>query len=118
MSANPSTAATSACGCSSPQPEPEKVREKARVEPSAEPRLQNLIPIAVVIAGGCEPCARRMVARALAEGSGEVEIRKTLAIVDHFRRQECFADSVGPEVVARMEQPLEAARQTLAGGPD
>jgi hypothetical protein len=80
---------------------------------AAEARLQNLIPIAVVIAGGCEPCAEKMVTRALAQGSPVHDIDVTLQIVAHMRGLGCYADALGPEAIARMEKPLAAGRRTL-----
>lgn len=77
------------------------------------PELQNLIPIAMVIVGGCEPCAEKMVTRALAQGSPWQDIDKTLQIIAHMQRQDCFAKAVGPDVVARMEKPLAAGWRTL-----
>jgi hypothetical protein len=79
----------------------------------AVPRLEDLIPIAVVIAGGCEPCAERMVLRALRQGSPRRQIERTLGIVAHLRSQGCFAQAVDAEVIARMEKPLQAGRKAL-----
>lgn len=78
-----------------------------------EDRLGDLIPIAVVIAGGCEPCAERMVERALRQGSPRRQIERTLEIVAHLRSQACFAQAVGAGVIARMEKPFQAARKAL-----
>jgi len=78
-----------------------------------EPRLQDLIPIAMVIAAGCEPCAEKMVNRALKEGSSWQDIEKTLRIVASMQSLDCFAKAVGPEAVARMGKPLAAGRRTL-----
>ena len=88
----------------------------APVEPrpvKSEARLQDLIPIAMVIAGGCEPCAEKMVIRALGQGSSWQDIEKTLRIVASMQRADCFAKAVGPDVVARMEKPLAAGWRTL-----
>ena len=84
-----------------------------RQAPESEIRLQNLIPIAMVIVGGCESCAEKMVERALREGSTFQEIDKTLRIVSGTQGLGCFAGAVGPEVVGRMVKPLEAGRKTL-----
>jgi alkylhydroperoxidase/carboxymuconolactone decarboxylase family protein YurZ len=81
--------------------------------PKSEARLQDLIPIAMVIVGGCEPCADKMVKRALEQGSSWQEIDKTLRIIANMQRQDCFAKAVGMEVVARMERPLAAGWRTL-----
>ncbi len=79
----------------------------------SEARLQDLIPIAMVIVGGCEPCAESMVNRALKQGSSWQDIDKTLRIVARTQALECFAKAVGPDVIARMERPLAAGRRTL-----
>jgi hypothetical protein len=89
------------------------LEEKQAPEAKTDIKLQNLIPIAMVIVGGCESCAEKMVERALLEGSTFQEIDKTLRIVAGMQKLGCFAGAVGPEVTARMEKPLEAGRRTL-----
>ncbi len=80
--------------------------------PSDQPTLQNLIPIALVIAAGCEPCAEKMVRRALQEGSSRREVLKTIGIVEHLHGSECFRSAIAQEIRDRMEKPLARARQT------
>lgn len=80
---------------------------------SSEVRLEDLIPIAVVIAAGCEPCAVRMVERALQQGSSERQIQKVLSIVAYLQKQDCLTGAVGSETLARMGKPLARARRTL-----
>ena len=75
--------------------------------------LQNLIPIAVVIVGGCGPCAEKMVAQALAQGSSWQEVDETLRILSDMQKRQCVIQALGSETVARMEKPLTAARRTL-----
>ena len=75
--------------------------------------LPNLIPIAVVIVGGCEPCAEKMVAQALAQGSLWEDVDQTLRILADMQKRECVAQALGAEVVARMERPLAAGRNAL-----
>jgi hypothetical protein len=75
--------------------------------------LNDLIPIAVVIAAGCEECAEKMVRRALQEGASPRLVRRTLAVVAQLRANECLTKAVGKEVVARMEKPIEAGRRAL-----
>ena len=89
------------------------LEEKQAPEEKTDMRLQNLIPIAMVIVGGCEGCAEKMVERALREGSTFRDIDKTLRIVAGTQGLGCFAGAVGPEVVARMVKPLEAGQRTL-----
>lgn len=98
------------------EPANEQGAECAKAQSSqnaSESRLQDLIPIAMVIVGGCEPCAASMVNRALREGSSWQDIDKTLRIVAGTQALECFAKAVGPDVIARMEKPLAAGRRTL-----
>lgn len=90
-----------------PGDQPQPPQQKTEV------RLQDLIPIAMVIVGGCETCAEQTVARALNEGSSWQDIDKTLRIVAGMQKLDCFAKAVGPEIVARMDKPLAAGTQTL-----
>ena len=92
---------------------PGKLEVREEVRESAEIKLQDLIPIAMVIVGGCESCAERMVERALHEGSSFQDVDKTLRIIAGMQKLGCFANAVGPEVVSRMDKPLEAGRRTL-----
>ncbi|MGI9103316.1 MAG: carboxymuconolactone decarboxylase family protein [Terriglobales bacterium] len=75
--------------------------------------LQNLIPIAVVIVGGCEPCAEKMVTQALAQGSSWQDVDETLRILADMQQRQCVLQALGAETVARMEKPLAAGRRTL-----
>lgn len=79
----------------------------------AEPNLENLIPIALVIAAGCESCAEKMVARALEQGSPRRHVQKTLQVIAKMQKLDCFAQAVGPEAVARMRKPLAAGQRFL-----
>jgi hypothetical protein len=75
--------------------------------------LQNLIPIAVVVVGGCEPCAEKMVTQALAQGSSWQDVDETLRMLADMQKRQCVIQALGPETVARMEKPLAAGRRTL-----
>ncbi len=75
--------------------------------------LQNLIPIVVVIVGGCEPCAEKMVKQALAQGSSWEDVDETLRILAVMQKRECVIKALGPDTVARMEKPLATGRRTL-----
>lgn len=77
------------------------------------PKLEDLVPIATVIAAGCEGCAERMVRRAVEAGSAHRHVLRTVAIVADLRERECFRTNIAPEVVERMKGPLERARKTL-----
>jgi AhpD family alkylhydroperoxidase len=88
-------------------------RVDAKNRPDATARLQDLIPIAVVIAAGCESCAESTVKRALRNGAAPSQIERTLRIVAHFRSAECFQQAVGTEVTRRMEGPLAAGANAL-----
>jgi alkylhydroperoxidase/carboxymuconolactone decarboxylase family protein YurZ len=84
----------------------------------AMPWLEDLIPIAVVISAGCERCAQSMVQRALRRGGAQLLIERTLGIIEHVGSAECLAQAVGPDVIARMETSLRAARRALSeAGP-
>jgi hypothetical protein len=74
---------------------------------------EDLIPLAVVIAAGCVPCAERQVARALAQGRTKDEIKKTLGILAYMTRAPCFKDAIGVERISSMRGPLEAAGRAL-----
>jgi hypothetical protein len=78
-----------------------------------EIKLQDVIPIVMVIVGGCEPCAEKTVKRALEEGSSWQDIDKTLRIVASMQKADCFAWAVGADVIARMEKPLAAGWRSL-----
>jgi hypothetical protein len=84
--------------------------------PSDQPTLQNLIPIAVVIAAGCESCAEKMVRRALQEGSSRQQVLKTIGIVESLHGAECFRNAIAQDVRDRMVKPLARARQTADDG--
>ena len=75
--------------------------------------LQNLIPIAVVVVGGCEPCAEKMVTQALAQGSSWQDVDETLRILADMQKRQCVIQALGAETVGRMEKPLAAGRRTL-----
>lgn len=89
-------------------------REGARPEAAVAPaRLEDLIPIAVVLAAGCETCAERMVRHAVEAGSERRHILRTIAIAADLRERESFRANVAPEVVERMAGPIARARATL-----
>lgn len=77
------------------------------------PRLQDLIPIAVVIVGGCASCAEKMVERALHDGSSWEDVDKTLRILTGMQKLDCLAKAIGPEIIARMDEPIVAAQRAL-----
>ncbi len=75
--------------------------------------LENLIPLAVVICGGCEPCAERMVKQALTQGTSFDDIDATLNILADMQKRECVSQALGTEFQQRMTRPLAAGRKTL-----
>ncbi len=75
--------------------------------------LQNLVPIAVVVVGGCEACAEKMVKQALAQGSSWEDVDETLRILADMQKRQCVIQALGADTVARMEKPLAAGRRTL-----
>ena len=111
MQAEPEAPTTAPRGCS---------RQDAAMRPSSSDRpstrrsrLEALVPIAVVIGAGCEPCAKRTVEQAIDEGSAILDIRKVLAIVGHMRELKCFEDAIGAGPLTRMDKPLDTANATL-----
>lgn len=93
--------------------DPARLEEKQAPQERTEVRLQDLLPIAMVIVGGFESCAEKMVERALHEGSSIQDIDKTLRIVAGMQKLGCFAKAVGPGVVSRMDKPLTAGWRRL-----
>ena len=93
----------------------EQVGHECGQSKPATSSLDDLLPIAVVIAAGCESCAERAVQSALRQGCAKPSIERTLRIVAHLRARDCFVEAVGPEVVARMEKPLLTGQRTLRG---
>ena len=77
-------------------------------------RIENLIPIAVLSALGCEPCSAKAVQWALDQGSSFEDIERTLETLSVMRKLECFQGQFGPEAAARLDKPLAAAREALA----
>ncbi len=84
--------------------------------PTQTPPLPLLVPIAVAVAAGCEPCAVSVVRRALALGAPRRLVGDTLRIVAAVRARACFVREVGPDVAGRMDAPLRAATQALRAG--
>jgi AhpD family alkylhydroperoxidase len=105
--------AAGGCGCSSASAGSNPAAELVTQQTSLEINLEDLIPIAVVVAAGCEPCAKKMVERALEQGSSKRQIQKILGIVAYMHKLDCLAGEIGPEALARMEKPLAMARRTL-----
>lgn len=101
------------CGCSGKPLVGEQRAPAGSGQPASLPKLEDLIPIAVVIAAGCEPCAERMVRRALSQGSPRRHIRKVLGIVAHMQELDCLVEKVGEGVTARMAPALAMARRVL-----
>lgn len=107
----PRSETTGAEACCAPGQSPQ-----TRVQPrdgDDAPKLEDLIPIAVVIAAGCEGCAERMVRRAVEAGSVPRHVLRTIAIVADLSERECFRTNIPTEVVERMKEPLARARKTL-----
>ena len=88
-------------------------RVDARTRPGSTARLEDLIPIAVVIGAGCESCAESTVKRALANGVARSQIGRALRIVARVRSTDCFQQAVGVELAARMDGPLAAGAHAL-----
>jgi hypothetical protein len=76
-------------------------------------RVENLIPIGVLTVLGCEKCAGVAVGWALQQGSSFEDIDRALRTVAAMQKLDCFKGQFGPEVAARMEKPLAAAKEAL-----
>ncbi len=85
-------------------------RERSR---KPDPILQDLVPIAVVIGCGCEPCAEAAVMRALKQGSSPRHVQELLRIVSCMCTLDCLIRSVGSDRMVRMEKALSAATKTI-----
>jgi hypothetical protein len=77
-------------------------------------RIENVIPIGVLTVLGCEKCSAEAVNWALQQGSSFDDIERALRTVAAMQKLDCFKNQFGPEVAARMEKPLAAAREALA----
>jgi hypothetical protein len=76
-------------------------------------RIENLIPISVLTVLGCEKCSAEAVNWALQQGSSFDDVERTLRTVAAMQKLDCFKGQFGPEVNARMEKPLAAAKEAL-----
>ena len=76
-------------------------------------RIENLVPISVLIALGCDRCAEKAVQWAMAQGSSREDIDAALRTVAVIQKLDCFNRQFGGDVAARLERPLAAARQAL-----
>jgi hypothetical protein len=76
-------------------------------------RIENLIPIGVLVALGCEKCAGEAVAWALQQGSSMEDVDRTLRTLASMQRLDCFKLQFGADAAARLDKPLAAARQVL-----
>ncbi len=75
--------------------------------------LEDLVPLAAVIGAGCEPCAVKMVERAVHHRCPKPSLQLTLRILAELSAGKCLATAVGPEVVDRMQRALRAGREAL-----
>jgi hypothetical protein len=76
--------------------------------------IENLIPIGILTVLGCEKCSAEAVNWALQQGSSYEDIERTLKTVAVMQKLDCFKSQFGPDVNARMEKPLAAAKEALA----
>jgi hypothetical protein len=81
--------------------------------PSANIKLEHLIPIAIGITAGCEDCTEIFIEEAIKNGVPKKKIEEVISIVTSIHQLECFQEAVGPEVVKRMKAPLERAKKIL-----
>jgi len=97
----------------------------ARIEPAVPPavaselealpkgRIENLIPIGMLISLGCENCAEKAVQWALAQGSSREDVDAALRTIAVVQKLDCFNQQFGSDVASRLGKPLEAARRAL-----
>lgn len=76
--------------------------------------IENLVPIGILTVLGCEKCSAEAVNWALQQGSSFDDIERTLKTVAAMQKLDCFKSQFGPDVNARMEKPLAAAKEALA----
>ncbi len=76
-------------------------------------RIENVMPVGMLIVLGCESCAAEAVQWALAQGSTTEDINLALNTVAAVQKLECFNQKFGADVSGRMEKPLAAARKAL-----
>ena len=76
-------------------------------------RIENLMPIGILAALGCETCAAKAVAWALEQGSSTEEVERAIRTVEAMQKLDCFRQQFGPEAAGRLQKPLTAARTAL-----
>jgi alkylhydroperoxidase/carboxymuconolactone decarboxylase family protein YurZ len=76
-------------------------------------RIEDLIPIGVVIGLGCKPCTKFYVDKALEKGCAKEDLRKIVSIVESLTGSECLRKAVGDERVDRMKESLIAVKEIL-----
>ena len=81
-------------------------------------RIENLIPIAVLTALGCEKCAAEATAWALQQGSSTEDVSRALSAVAQMQTLDCFKQQFGPDAAARLDRPIAAARKVLQEAVD
>jgi hypothetical protein len=77
-------------------------------------RIENIMPIGVLAALGCETCAGEAVSWALQQGSSTDDVDRALRTVAAMPKLDCFKRQFGPDAAARVEKALAAARTVLA----
>jgi len=78
-------------------------------------RMEDLIPIAVVIGVGCKPCTKFYINKALEKGCLKDDLKKVISIAESLEKSECLRKAVGEEQVDRMKEPLKIAKELLEG---
>jgi hypothetical protein len=76
-------------------------------------KIENLIPIGVLAALGCEKCAGEAVRWALEQGSSIEDVDRTLGVLTAMQKLDCFKQQFGNDAPARLDKPLAAARKVL-----
>lgn len=104
------------CAACAQKPAPETVSTRfvpGTSETMLVGRIENLIPIGVLAALGCEKCASEAVVWALEQGSSIEDVDRTLRTLAAMQTLDCFKQQFGNDAPARLEKPLAAARQVL-----
>jgi hypothetical protein len=93
-----------------PQIDPAAAQELAALPKG---RIENLIPMSMLIALGCDTCTEKAVQYALSQGSSPGDVDAALRTIAVVQKLDCFNHQFGGDAAARLEKPLAAARKAL-----
>jgi len=114
----PASDAHAPAGCTACAPRSTPERVPTRVVPGTSEvmpvgKIENLIPIGVLAALGCEKCAGEAVRWALEQGSSVEDVSRTLTVLTSMQKLDCFKQQFGDDAPPRLDKALVAARQAL-----